>query len=96
MWRDEITLYSISIDVHKSSHNFLLPRDSYRRILMGSTMRKRKKYEALLGRVSVLGSLDPWERMTVADSLVPVTFAPDTAVMRQGDSGDDFFIIVEG
>ena len=73
-----------------------IDRDSYRRILMGSTMRKRKKYEALLGRVSVLGSLDPWERMTVADSLVPVTFAPDTAVMRQGDSGDDFFIIVEG
>ena len=63
---------------------------------MGSTMRKRKRYEALLGRVSVLGSLDPWERMTVADSLVPATFAPDTAVMRQGDSGDDFFIIVEG
>ena len=84
------------INVYKSSHNPLLPRDSYRRILMGSTMRKRKRYEALLGRVSVLGSLEPWERMTVADSLVPVTFAPDTAVMRQGDSGEDFFIIVEG
>lgn len=71
-------------------------RDSYRRILMGSTMKKRKMYEELLGKVEILSSLDTWERVTIADSLVPVTFAPDTMVMRQGDSGEDFFIIVEG
>ena len=71
-------------------------RDSYRRILMGSTMRKRKMYEELLGHVSILSSLDTWERVTIADSLVPVTFAPDTEVMRQGQRGEEFFIIVEG
>ena len=30
-------------------------RDSYRRILMGSTIRKRKMYEELLAKVSILG-----------------------------------------
>ena len=63
---------------------------------MGSTMKKRKMYEELLGKVEILASLDTWERVTIADSLVPVTFNPDTVVMRQGESGEEFFIIVEG
>ena len=63
---------------------------------MGSTMRKRKMYEELLGKVSILSSLDTWERMTIADSLIPVTFPDQTIIMKQGDLGEDFFIIVEG
>ena len=37
--------------------NFAECRDSYRRILMGSTIRKRKMYEELLARVSILGRI---------------------------------------
>lgn len=33
-----------------------IDRDSYRRILMGSTIRKRKVYEGFLSRVSILGN----------------------------------------
>lgn len=33
-----------------------LDRDSYRRILMGSTIRKRKLYDEFLSRVSILGT----------------------------------------
>ena len=33
-----------------------IDRDSYRRILMGSTIRKRKLYEEFLSRVSILGN----------------------------------------
>jgi len=40
-------------------------------------------------------SLDEWERLTVADALEPVQFDADTEVIRQGDPGEDFFIIVE-
>jgi CRP-like cAMP-binding protein len=32
-----------------------IDRDSYRRILMGSTIRKRKMYDEFLSRVSILG-----------------------------------------
>lgn len=51
-----------------------IDRDSYRRILMGSTLRKRKMYEEFLSKVSILESLDKWERLTVADALEPVQF----------------------
>lgn len=43
-----------------------IDRDSYRRILMGSTIRKRKMYEEFLSRVSILENLDKWERLTVS------------------------------
>ncbi|GAB0090277.1 cAMP-dependent protein kinase type I regulatory subunit [Sergentomyia squamirostris] len=73
-----------------------IDRDSYRRILMGSTIRKRKMYEEFLSRVSILESLDKWERLTVADALETVSFADGETIVKQGEPGDDFYIIVEG
>ncbi|XP_061416648.1 cAMP-dependent protein kinase type I-beta regulatory subunit-like [Lethenteron reissneri] len=72
-----------------------IDRDSYRRILMGSTLRKRKMYEEFLSKVSILESLDKWERLTVADSLEPVQFEDGQKIVVQGEPGDDFFIITE-
>lgn len=41
-------------------------------------------------------SLDKWERLTVADALEPVAFEDGETIVRQGDPGEDFYIIVEG
>ncbi|XP_049874066.1 cAMP-dependent protein kinase type I regulatory subunit isoform X2 [Pectinophora gossypiella] len=73
-----------------------LDRDSYRRILMGSTIRKRRMYDEFLSRVSILESLEKWERLTVADALEPVSFTDGETIVRQGEPGNDFYIIVEG
>jgi len=73
-----------------------IDRDSYRRILMGSTMRKRKLYEEFLSKVSILENLDKWERLTVADALEAVSFEDTEVVVTQGEPGNDFFIILEG
>jgi cAMP-dependent protein kinase regulator len=63
---------------------------------MGSTIRKRKMYDEFLSRVSILESLDKWERLTVADALEPVSFDDGETIVRQGEPGNDFYIIVEG
>lgn len=73
-----------------------IDRDSYRRILMGSTIRKRKMYEEFLSKVSILESLDLWERHAVADVLEPVQFEDQQQIVRQGEPGEEFFIILEG
>ena len=41
-------------------------------------------------------SLEKWERFTVADALEPCTFHDGEAIVKQGEPGDDFYIIVEG
>merc|ERR1712131_230236 len=70
-----------------------IDRDSYRRILMGSTLRKRKMYEEFLSKVPILEDLGKFERLTVADALQPVSFEDGEAIVRQGEPGEDFFII---
>ena len=44
----------------------------------------------------VLENLDKWERLTVADALEATSFDDGADVVRQGEPGDDFFIIVDG
>eukprot|EP00123_Amoebidium_parasiticum_P015129 comp22799_c0_seq2/m.35756 comp22799_c0_seq2/g.35756 ORF comp22799_c0_seq2/g.35756 comp22799_c0_seq2/m.35756 type:complete len:365 (-) comp22799_c0_seq2:75-1169(-) len=73
-----------------------LDRDTYRHIVMGNTIRKRKMYDSFLEKVPILEPLDHWERLTVADALEPQTFENGTVVIKQGDPGDTFYIIVEG
>jgi len=73
-----------------------LDRESYKRVLMESTIRKRKMYEDFLGTVSILEHLDKWERLTIADALEDVTYEDGETVVKKGEHGEDFFIIVEG
>eukprot|EP00090_Calanus_glacialis_P019442 TRINITY_DN29875_c0_g1_i1.p1 TRINITY_DN29875_c0_g1~~TRINITY_DN29875_c0_g1_i1.p1 ORF type:complete len:261 (+),score=78.48 TRINITY_DN29875_c0_g1_i1:92-784(+) len=73
-----------------------IDRDSYKRVLMDSTVRKRKLYEEFLGTVPLLEHLDKWERLTIADALEAVCFEDGETVIKKGDQGEDFFIIVEG
>lgn len=73
-----------------------IDRLTYRAILMGSTMRKRKMYDEFLSKVSILADLDKWERANVADALEQCQFEAGTHVVEQGQPGDEFFIIVDG
>ncbi|NWX58376.1 KAP0 kinase, partial [Promerops cafer] len=73
-----------------------IDRDSYRRILMASTPQNLNMYEKFLSKVSILESLDKWERLTVADALEPVQFEDGQKIVVQGEPGDEFFIILEG
>ena len=40
-------------------------------------------------------NLDKWERLTIADALEPVQFEDEQVIVKQGEPGDDFFIIIE-
>jgi len=71
-------------------------RVTYRNILMETTMRKRKMYEGFLENVPILAQMTKYERVTVADALEPTFFPAGEVIVRQGDPGEKFYIIVEG
>ena len=54
------------------------------------------RYEAFLNKVDILQTLDKWERLSVADALEPCDFKDGEVVIKQGDAGNEFFIIIEG
>eukprot|EP00045_Choanoeca_perplexa_P002349 m.24031 g.24031 ORF g.24031 m.24031 type:complete len:199 (+) comp11466_c0_seq1:582-1178(+) len=73
-----------------------LDQDTYRRILMGSTIKKRKTYETFLEKVEILADVDKYERLQIADALVSANFSDGTDIVKQGEEGNEFFIILEG
>ncbi|KAJ1506960.1 hypothetical protein HMI54_013022 [Coelomomyces lativittatus] len=73
-----------------------LDRLTFRHILMDHTSRKRRMYESFLEEVKLLADLEPYERHKIADALESVTFQDGEVVIKQGDVGENFFIIESG
>lgn len=73
-----------------------LDRLTYRVVNMDTNMARRAQYEGFLRKVPILESLTDEERLTVADALESSSFADGESIMKQGDPGNDFYIIVEG
>lgn len=57
---------------------------------------KRQRYQNLLRSVPLLKPLQDYEILLVADALQPVNPKEEEIIVKQGDAGDDFFIILEG
>lgn len=73
-----------------------LDRVTFRRILLDHTSKKRRLYESFLDDVKLLGDLEPYERNKIADNLESVVFEDGDIVIKQGDVGDNFYIIEQG
>jgi cAMP-dependent protein kinase regulator len=75
---------------------WVLDRGTFNYIVKDAAMKKREKYEEFLGNVKVLKSLDPYERAQIADALKSANYEKDEYVIKQGDWGDVFYLIVSG
>eukprot|EP00921_Rhytidocystis_pertsovi_P012688 GHVQ01020619.1.p1 GENE.GHVQ01020619.1~~GHVQ01020619.1.p1 ORF type:complete len:492 (+),score=104.97 GHVQ01020619.1:420-1895(+) len=73
-----------------------LNRQSFNQIVKDSATRKRDMYDKFLQDVPILQSMNAWERAKVADGLRRETFTDGTYIVRQGESGDRFYIIEDG
>ena len=75
---------------------YSLDRATFNHIVKDAAARKREKYEDFLKKVSVLQSMDHYERSKLADAIKEETFKPGDAVIKQGENGNVFYMILEG
>lgn len=75
---------------------WFLDRVTFRRILLENTFKRRRMYEAFLEEVPILTELTMAERAKVADALQTHTFTPGETIIREGDPGDNFYIVESG
>ena len=73
-----------------------MDRTSFRQIVLKSAFKKRKMYEELLESVPMLKSLDSYERMNVADALLPREFQEGDCIIRDGDDADGMYFLEDG
>ncbi|XP_058790003.1 cAMP-dependent protein kinase type II regulatory subunit [Phymastichus coffea] len=73
-----------------------MDRQTFRRILLKSAYKKRKMYEDLINKVPMLKSLEPYERMNLADALIPKHFSDGQQIIKQGDIADGMYFVEQG
>lgn len=73
-----------------------MDRQTFRRILLKSAFKKRKMYESLIESVPMLKTLQSYERMNLADALVPRTFNDGDIIIKQGDVADGMYFVENG
>jgi len=73
-----------------------LDRESFNHIVKDAAARKRELHEGFLAEVELLKDMDPYERSKLADALKAVFFLKDEVIIKEGDTGDVFYIIETG
>jgi len=73
-----------------------LDRETFNSIVKDAAMKKREKYEAVLKNVEILQTIDPYELSQIADAVKVEKFDKDQVIIRQGEEGDKFYIVLEG
>lgn len=69
---------------------------SFKMMLVTSENTKKKKYESFLEKVSILSELNAYERAALSEVLDMATFLPGETIMKQGDQGNNFYILESG
>lgn len=75
---------------------FAMDRLTFRKIVLKNAYKKRQIYEALIDSVPMLKTLENYERMNLADALVPKTFKDGESIINQGDEADGMYFIEDG
>jgi len=73
-----------------------MDRQTFRRIVLKNAFKKRQMYETLLDQVPMLKTLEQYERMNLADALVPRSYTNGEAIIRQGDAADGMYFVEDG
>ncbi|CEP14413.1 hypothetical protein [Parasitella parasitica] len=73
-----------------------LDRVSFRSILMDHNSKKRLMHEEFLKGVLLFQSLELSEIHKIADALEPISFHDKQVVLKQGDAGENFYLIERG
>ncbi|KAK7575638.1 hypothetical protein V9T40_011924 [Parthenolecanium corni] len=73
-----------------------MDRQTFRRIVLKSAFRKRKMYEALIENVPMLKALQSYERMNLADALIPRSYKDGECIIKQGEAADGMYFIEDG
>jgi cAMP-dependent protein kinase regulator len=71
-------------------------RATFRGIVIDLSFRKRRLYEGFLRSVPLLHTLHDNELYRICDALQPAQFPPNSAIVQQGETGHEFYIIETG
>lgn len=73
-----------------------LDRDTFNHIVKDASAKKREKYDNFLQSVSILKTMDPYERSKLGDAIKEFKFKKGDYIITEGDVGNVFYLIMKG
>jgi cAMP-dependent protein kinase regulator len=73
-----------------------LDRETFNNIVKVSAQNKRNQYKNFLKSVDILSALDDYELEQISDALKSSNFNNNDYIIREGETGDVFYIVEEG
>ena len=75
---------------------WVLDRETFNNIVKEAAQKKREKYEAFLKKVDILSTIDSYELTQISDALKGNVYKKGEYIIKEGESGDVFYILEEG
>ena len=85
-----------SIEAVEESVCWVLDRGTFNHIVKDAAIKRREKYEEFLSTVSLLETIEPYERSLIAEVLKSASYNQGEYVISEGEWGDVFYLIEEG
>ena len=73
-----------------------MDRETFNGIVKDAAMKKRELYETFLKSVDIFSTMDQYEVSQICDALILKKYKKGEIVIKQEDSGDNFYIVEEG
>ncbi len=73
-----------------------LDRETFNHIVKNSAIKRRENHYQFLKSVEILSSMNDYEISQMSDALKTTIFKAGEYIIRQGDDGDNFYIVEEG
>lgn len=85
-----------TITCNDDSQLFTLSRDVFNLKIKEKAKKRREQYEEFLKNNELFDSLDSYERHKISDCFIQKTYEDGDIVIKEGDSSDDFYLIISG
>uniref|UniRef100_A0A7S1A8W9 Cyclic nucleotide-binding domain-containing protein n=1 Tax=Noctiluca scintillans TaxID=2966 RepID=A0A7S1A8W9_NOCSC len=85
-----------SVIAHCDSSLWQLDRETFNFIVRDAATKRREQYKTFLKSVPILDQMNVYELGQLCDALIPEEHEDGCVVVRQGASGDKFFLVEDG
>jgi cAMP-dependent protein kinase regulator len=75
---------------------WVLDRHTFNHIVKNASTRKREQYEEFLLSVKILENMESYERAKLAEALKEERYSQGDYIIREGEAGNIFYMVLEG